>query len=682
LTTLKRKLERFSDRKVLFSDLFDTLLHRKVHPNYTIRLWAKFLIREFGLNLSGEELYDIRLDSITYLGKKQGRSVLEVKYSDVVKEIFNRLITTDLIHDISYGRFKKVFQRADFVAETSVQFKNEKLIAALTSLKQEGYQIYLLSDFYLSKKLISNILDFHKMSHLFDDIFLSCSSRKSKEKGALYPHVLEKLNIAPENTLMIGDNKTSDVDNANKYGIEAIHLKRLTHKFRNKKNLFGKDENDFIRACQIVENACKKSEHPFSEYAIHFYFFTERLYMKARQKGLKNLFFLAREGLYLKRLFDCYQEMNLFKSETKIQTHYLKASRQSATQVALRPLPKENFETLHKKFGRMSLDDFLDWLSIADDTKNRIVKELGSSLDNTYTNFFVSDTMNRLRENITFQKAYEQNRREQKVAFRQYLYSFDANLEEEGIHVVDVGWGGTMQESIYKFLKKKIPVTGYYLGLKEIYKIEEKTKRYGLNFSIYPSHGFSDNILKANGQLYEQLLAAPHGSTLAYAVDGSESPTVEFHEKNEKYVFDNFIGPIQEYMFVAFQNLFHLLRPIDYSQRMAQDFMTDMALRIGILADKKKIKFVDQISKGFYQNVGENKVGIALGPKQLKKSKSGLLKNFFKSPEQVFRYLVKVKPFLYGKGMYWISWPINLGYYYIKFNSWFKKKWLNKGLVS
>ncbi|NNE77882.1 MAG: hypothetical protein HKN31_12510, partial [Pricia sp.] len=256
------------------------------------------------------------------------------------------------------------------------------------------------------------------------------------------------------------------------------------------------------------------------------------------------------------------------------------------------------------------------------------------------------------------------------------------DFETEGINLVDVGWGGTMQEGIYRFLKKKIQVTGYYLGLKEIYNIENNTKRYGLNFSIYPSQNFSDDVLKANGQLYEQLLAAPHGSTFHYITDKTGAKPVEFYEENEKRVFENFIKPVQSYMYERFEELFGKLRPITYSQEMAQDYLTDMALRTGILTNKKRIHFINQISKGFYQNIGAHKVGLTYNPAQLKESKLAILKRFLTSPEKVFRYLVKLKPFMYSKGIYWLSWPVNLTYYYIKFNFWFKKKWLNKGLVS
>ena len=53
---------------------------------------------------------------------------------------------------------------------------------------------------------------------------------------------------------------------------------------------------------------------------------------------------------------------------------------------------------------------------------------------------------------------------------------------DSGINVVDVGWGGTMQEAIYGFFEQKVEVRGFYLGLNALYTITERTNRFGLNF--------------------------------------------------------------------------------------------------------------------------------------------------------------------------------------------------------
>ena len=58
--------------KFLFTDYYDTIVHRKVHPNYTQRIWAKFMIRELGLTTSIDELYFTRQASVKYLIEKLG----------------------------------------------------------------------------------------------------------------------------------------------------------------------------------------------------------------------------------------------------------------------------------------------------------------------------------------------------------------------------------------------------------------------------------------------------------------------------------------------------------------------------------------------------------------------------------------------------------------------------------
>ena len=640
------------------------------------------MVRELGLNIEVDRLYSIRTEAISFIGKRQSLNNVELDYRSVIAEVYQRLVNCDLISDIPLARFEGIFEKADFVAETSVQFKNKALLADLQILKEKGYPIYLISDFYLPESLIAQILDFHGIADLFQDIFISCSIGKSKEKGSIYPYVLEKTAVDPKKAVMMGDNKASDVQNAEKYGLHTIHLKHTSHKLRNRKNLFGSDIRAFKKICQEIERNCEKSPHPFSEYALHFYFFTERLYINSKNAGIKNLFFLAREGHYLKRLFDAYQEMNRFANTVKINTHYLKISRHSALQVALKPLQEEDFKAFKGSLGRMSILDFLSGLEISEATTKHIMGGLDGVSEEVLAEFFHSDVFKRLKENSTFITQYEKYRLKQKSAFASYLDSFGVDFEQEGVHLVDVGWGGTMQENLYKYWDRKIPVTGYYLGLKEVYNIQPGTKRYGLNFSIYPSRNHTDDVLMANGQLYEQLLAAPHGSTIGYTNDNGKPDGVYFHEENEKQVFEKLIHPVQEFMFEQFKIVFEKLRPIDYGQDTAQKYLTDMALRSGILGKKKNAVFIDQLSRGFYQNVGQNKVGVAYSPDQIKESKFALLVGFLKSPEKLFRYLVKIKPYLYAKGLYWISWPVNLAYYYIRFNFWFKRKWLGKGLAS
>ena len=675
-----KNIESNSKIKVVFTDLFDTLIHRTVHPYFVYKLWAKLLIRELGMVISIDELYRIRISAINTLAKDLGCNKVEIPYDILIQEIFHRLSNSNRIDDIAMEKFHMYFREADYQAEIPVQFKNQELVEGLRYLKEKNYKLFIVSDFHLPATLIKRLLEYHGILDLFNDVFSSCDHSKSKESGDLYQFLLTETNSKASETSMMGDNKKSDFINASKNGLYAQYLKHYSHKIRNKKNLLGSSEKDFIETCKKTEKVCKKSEHPFSEYIIHFYFFTERLYEQCKKKGIKDLFFLAREGHYLKELFDKYQHSNILIKEDKIKTHYLRASRHSATQVSLKPIEEEEFLPVKKKYDNQSTRNFLSAYRIEGEVANEILSQIGVNPDEVILDFASSNVLIDLRKNTLFKDQYEANRTYQKKAFDAYLDSFNVNFTNDGLNLVDVGWGGTMQEKIHQYLDRKIDVTGYYIGLKEIYTIENKTKRFGLNFSVYPKIDYTDHILMANGQLYEQLLAASHGSTLGYSLS-DEAPTLEFHEENEKKVFDNYILPIQNFMNTQFDVLNSNLKSCYYSSNMVQNFMTDMALRSGILTRKKELKFIQDISQGFYQNVGNNQVGIAYDPNELSLSKKALLKEFLWTPEKTFRYLVKIKPLLFSKKLSWLGWTVNLTYYYIHINRAFKNKLFSKKLV-
>lgn len=666
--------------KVVFCDLFDTLIHRTVHPNYVFKLWAKRMVVQLGLPLSSNQLFKIRQGSVAFLSNRQGKSLVEITYQQCIMEVYKRLLNTNGIVGVDYDTFKRIFEESDIFAERSVQFKNKALLLQLQKLKDLGYPICLVSDFHLPLKLVQKLLRYHDILQLFDNIYISSDVGLSKEQGHIYRFILNDLNLQAEETIMIGDNRISDSIHAQRNGIQSVQLKRVKPKRANRWEILGNDTKELKTILREIEKTCAKSKYPYSEYIIHFYCFIERLYLEAKKNQIKDIFFLAREGLYLKTLFDRYQDKIIGKGTDLIRTHYLKASRHSAMQIAFKSLESETFKHLKKEYSSMSLNQFLDSLNFPEEIIRQISRELNVDLHKIEKDFQSSSTMELLRSHRTFKEFYDKNRNTQKTAFAAYMDSFGASIRKDGIVLVDVGWGGTMQECIFNFFEKDIKVTGYYLGLKQIYDITENTPRFGLNFSIYPSSGFSDDILMANGQLYEQLLAAPHGSTLGYRLDEDE-PTLEFHEENERRVFFEHIEPIQKFMLQQFELLTDKLLILDYDQSMIQDYITDMALRIGLFPNRLKLKFVEQASKGFYQNIGNNKVGLKYDPKEIGLSKKEILKQFLWSPEKLFRFLVKVKPLFFQKKRLFLAFPIGLAYYYIKLNRWVKKKYLSRELI-
>ncbi|MFS4457207.1 HAD family hydrolase [Maribacter sp. 2304DJ31-5] len=665
----------------IFCDFYDTIVHRNVHPLHTFKLWAKHLKQELALDSSSYEIFKIRRASMEFLSEKTGLFESELSYLEVIKEVHNRLECANLIrpshHDLV--NFIKCFKEADFAAENSVQYLNTKMVDTLFQLKKMGYKIFCVSDFHFDTEIMERLLKHHGIAHIYDKVFVSAAYNASKENnGILYKKILEEQQINGGQAFMIGDNLKSDVEFAQLFGIEAHYLKRKSVKINQKLRIFGSDESDFKKTLKRFEAQIKSKKYPYAQYLILFHFFIERLYHEARKNETKNLFFLAREGYFLKQLFDRYQNKFAIKGN-EIKSHYLKMSRQGAMQISYLPLGEEKFRHLRSKYNHFSLRQFFKSFLFDEQTTSSIAKRLSMDVDRLIPNFFESEYFIQLQEDSIFQQLYEENRITQKENFDSYLASFNVDFDSEDMFLVDVGWGGTMQECLHVYFKGKFEVTAWYLGLQEIYNITPKTKRKGLLFSVHPNKSIKDEIMMANRQLYEQLLAAPHGSTLGY----SPSPefTIEYHKKEEKYVYDNYIKKLHEYMSMQYDSLLQVLAPRFYEEQMVSDYLFDLKLSLDLHANKNEIAFVHNLTKGFYQNIGNNNVGLDYDMGSIGLSPVQMIKQILLKPEKTYRYIVKLKPVLFRKNLYFLSLPISLYKPYLKLNFFLRDKIFKKQLL-
>lgn len=636
------------------------------------------MIRELGLPISIDELYFTRQSSVNYLIETLEQEDVEIPYNTLKEEICKRLINADVVSIEGKDEFIALFENADVRAESDVQYLNQDVLDTLKYFKSNGGKVYLVSDFYGSKTLFEKLLVHHGILDLFDGIYSSAELEASKHTGSIYAPIISELSIEANDVMMIGDNLRSDYTNAVKNGLNAYLLPHKKYLKKNKRNNFGNDKKRLKQIINNVYKTCKKdSSIPFTEYIVHYHTFVERMYETAKRKDIKDLFFLSREGQFMKKLFDSYRDFALIDKSKRINTHYLKISRQASLQIALKDLDVEDFGYLQKKYSNLSLDDFLIAVNCSEELRNQIISELNVEGKSTVEGFFTSSIFEELKQNQTFKTYYDAHRLANYEAFKTYINSFNSDVEHNGIALVDIGWGGTMQESIYKFFEHKIAVTGYYLGLGEIYDIQPKTKRYGLNFSLLPFTDYNDCLLMANMQLYEQFSAADHGSALGYSLEAKDY-TLEYHKPEEKWLYDNHIKAHQEQMFTLHKTLLNQLEPLCYSKDQLQNTISKMALKVGLLQSTKKLKFLNTLSEGFYQNVGDNQVGISYEPPKIENPiKMGI--EFLMTPEKFFRYLVKLKHALYNKNKIIAFFaPMYLIYLYFKFNKYVRFKVLHR----
>ncbi|QDO94299.1 HAD family hydrolase [Formosa sediminum] len=657
---------------VIFCDMFDTLVHRDVHPNYVMRLWSKTIIRALGINVDIDTLYFIRKEVEHFLSDKFNLLHVEIEYSLVINEIYNRLVCSDLLYNISLAVFQDYFEKADIVVEKKVQFLNSNTITQLQVLKEKGHKIYCVSDFYTSKKVLKSLLEYHNILELFTDVFVSSECQKSKHSTNLYPYLINRLQLDSKTVVMIGDNYNHDILNAQKSNLQTLYIPNKNYSKTKLKYSKGSDIKDYKKVINGVYKRCNTKAAPGnSDYILFYYNYTERLYFKLKQCGVKNIFFLSREGLYLKKLFDYYQNYVVLNDQDLIKTHYLKTSRQASMLVSLKSIDTEQFYFLRHKYPKLSLKGFLNNFDFESEIVNAIIDDLGLNAiaSDSIPNFLDSEVYLALKNNALFIKNYDLKRAEQKRYFDSYLKSFNVDFLTEGMHLADIGWGGTMQEKLFDYFKGKVHVYGYYLGIREVYNITPETKRYGLNFSVYPFASYSDHILRGNIELNEQLLSAPHGSTVSYDIN-LPNYSKEFHQEDEKRIYNDHILNIQTFMFEEFKTLLLQLDKICYSNDIVQEEMTNYALRVGLFTSKKNISEMIKISEGFYSNVGDFSKGLTIDTDRTKKDILVSVKAFLLTPEKLFRYLLRLKPYLYTKKKFVLLalFPSQIIYWYIKFN--------------
>jgi len=272
----------------------------------------------------------------------------------------------------------------------------------------------------------------------------------------------------------------------------------------------------------------------FPEMGITLYAFTRKLMQNLRKRGVKDVFFLSREGELLIDLFDRLQR-KMYSPEDRIRTHYIKVSRRATFAMSLKPLDQEDFFVLFRQYRKIAPSEFLRSLAL-DLFIDEIAASIGKSkedFDTRCEDFPTDPVFLALRESEVFQTIYENERVRRSSNFESYLTQFGADLSALELHVVDVGWKGSIQDNLYNWFVStygsRTKIFGYYLGMVATGNAHELNVKEGLLLSTLASLSPGAEIYNENRALFEILLPATHGSADNYirCSDGTVEATTE-----------------------------------------------------------------------------------------------------------------------------------------------------------
>lgn len=291
--------------KIIFTDCFNTIILRKTSDkivtfDWCERLGAKYdiepvvlyhFITKFKFNQAVKEFF------------KTGET--EIKLENVISAVAQVLKKN--IYNLDIGAFEKDAITTYIEAESASHYLNENHIEKLKQFKAEGAKIYVISDFYCGKEVLEIWFKNLGIIDLFDGIFVSCDYTATKRSTRLYKKVIHKLGVKQKQIIMFGDNRHSDILCAKLVGIKSFRVRtkiEKTPKDLKKIKQFG---SHYKELNEIFDRF--GDNYNYSNHAFPLFLFTRRLYNELETRNVKNVFFLAREGLFLKKLFDKYSEI-------------------------------------------------------------------------------------------------------------------------------------------------------------------------------------------------------------------------------------------------------------------------------------------------------------------------------------------------------------------------------------
>lgn len=475
VSAAKHELEkRVKDPKisVVSFDIFDTLVQRVLErPVDVFTLMESFV----------GELTSGRVQSFgktRYLAEKMARTrktSLNPESNEVtLEEIYEVFVSSG---DMSIEQARAAMDE-ELRLERKFLIRKEDGINLLNAAKAAGKRVVIISDMYLPKEFLTSMLSGLGVSG-YDDFYVSRDYDVRKHDGRLFDVVAQDLGIESGPAwLHIGDNQVSDIDMAKVRGISTMKVVRgpenlmrskkyadLYLKTRGERTIWDSIQLGLIAKEFHADTAGKvylDTHFSGSPYQLGYAGmgpllsgFAIWLARKALADGVSDLYFLARDGDVMKRVFDVIAP----SIAPSIKTHYIYSSRRAA-QVAGIDSAEAIMRMCATQFHGADLGTFLyEKFGLASSAVDaNVLAAHGFALSDRIVR---QDLMGRvldlcldLSEAIFAQSKCERDN------YLSYLRAHGVDSAKV-IGLVDIGYAGSMQQSLSQMLGRS-NIHGYY----------------------------------------------------------------------------------------------------------------------------------------------------------------------------------------------------------------------------
>lgn len=515
---INKMKKEISESEIVSFDIFDTLLFRNViHPTDIFKVVEKKYFKSTGEKIN---FYNLRIDSELKARKCS-------KEEDInLDEIYSQI-------KLSLNIDTELLKKLEIESEKEFLIPNNEIKEVYNYARELGKIIYIISDMYLPTKIIKDLLKINGYEE-YDEIYVSSELRKTKATSSIYKFIRQKNNISKGTRwIHIGDNKHSDIINAEMQGIKGCYYQRILdiENIDNVKTL----SDSICKAVQVNMKHDNKNKEYWYKFGIEQVFpiyigFSKWILDKMYNKD--NIYFLSRDGYVPYIIYNKLRNGNCSFPEGK----YLYASRRAYQYPYMLSMGREEAIDILTAFNmnlnqKITLREILQNVGLEEEKYIGIISsfginnfddviKLGKSLDDVkkFLNHIWNDISIKLDEELDILSRY----------FK--IQNID---KYNKINIVDIGWRGSTQLAMKNILNKEID--GFYFGTNENVYDEIKVNSYGYAFNLGKSHKKRKFIME-HVMMYELIFSAPHGSLINFEQNenGKVEPLLKNVEGNKR----------------------------------------------------------------------------------------------------------------------------------------------------
>lgn len=497
-------------QKVISFDVWDTLIKRKCNPEEIKLFTARYLLFKYESKIR-EEYRD------SYIILKTRNCIeFEICKENEKKGKDGECRIIDVFNNLQKKIFKKEedsiaieLLRIEIEHEKKMIYVNEKVLDILE--KYKDLKMYCISDFYMDKNSLKEILDSTILKNRFEEIYSSADFLLNKKSGNLYKKFEEDLKISPNAHIHVGDNEFSDIQVAKKMGIETIQVEKYgEHDFcpnRNRKFDFNLDSLK-------IKEASKREERLYNvgvDLAPLLYFFVNKIVEYGMRNNRSEIYYQTREGETFIKIHEMIKKDNIY--EVKIpECKLLEVSRVATFGASLNEITISELLRLWSQYRCQSIKALFKTLDIDIKKYESIIKKYEIDIDEMIWEPWFNIKIQNLFNDDEFKDGINKELKEKRKQLIKFFESKGIVNDEKPMLIVDLGWRGTIQDNLaYIYTNKQID--GYYYALYDYYNVQPKNTT---KFAFIKDKEITYEYIGKMITLFEMLFNPESGSVIYY----------------------------------------------------------------------------------------------------------------------------------------------------------------------